>query len=156
MDSHITSSLHGYWSCNGSESTIVAVYHDVWVCLFRSHDWCHRIVAVQVECAWLAGSFSLACLNILTLRTILRWFGTKRKLFLLFDASESVTHFFHSSITNFIHNIATFGWVYFELIALVNLIWIPWMLSASATELLVASTACACGWVPVSLFCYPN
>jgi hypothetical protein len=39
-----------------------------------------------------------------------------------------------------VHNIATFGWMYFELIALVNLIWIPWMSSASATELLVTST----------------
>jgi hypothetical protein len=51
---------------------------------------------------------------------------------------------------------APFGWSHFGLNALVALIWIPWMSSAIATELLVTSTACACGALPVSLFWYPK
>jgi hypothetical protein len=47
---------------------------------------------------------------------------------------------------------APFGWSHFGLNALVALIWIPSLSSASLTELLVTSTACACGALPVSLF----
>jgi hypothetical protein len=47
-------------------------------------------------------------------------------------------------------------WSHFEHNTLVALDWIPSLSYACPTELLMASTACACGCVPVSLFCYPN
>jgi hypothetical protein len=48
------------------------------------------------------------------------------------------------------------GWDHFEHSTLGAFHWIPSLLFALSTELLMASTACACGCVPVSLFCYPN
>jgi hypothetical protein len=47
-------------------------------------------------------------------------------------------------------------WSHFEHNTLGALHWIPSLSYAFATELLMASTTCACGALPVSLFYYPN
>jgi hypothetical protein len=56
------------------------------------------------------------------------------------------------SVTDLGSHFAPFGWSHFGPNTLVALIWIPSLLSALATELLMASTTSACGALPVRLF----
>jgi hypothetical protein len=66
-------------------------------------------------------------------------------------SSNDFRRLFPHSISVLLHKMAAFESVCFELIALVDFVWIPWVSSAIATELF-SDINCLCLW---SIACQP-